>query len=84
MPVAEKHISWSESSAESLTKYGVFAITVLCASYSFSLFNDNVLNDKVWGMYSGGGFIQIAIGIIILIVGILMLRWETGRGKRYS
>ncbi len=67
-----------------LTDNVYIGIIIHAVNNSFSLFNDNVLNDKVWGMYSGGGFIQIAIGIIILIVGILMLRWETGRGKRYS
>ena len=51
---------------------------------SFSLFNAGVLNDKVWSMYSDGGFIQIVVGIIILIIGILMLRWEMDRGKRYG
>ena len=59
-------------------------IIIHAVNNSFSFFNASVLNDKVWSMYSGNEFIQMAVGIIILIIGILMLRWEMGRGKRYG
>ena len=48
-------------------------IIIHAVNNSFSLFNAGVLNDKVWSMYSDGGFIQIVVGIIILIIGILMV-----------
>lgn len=67
-----------------LTDNVYIGIIIHAVNNSFSLFNKSVLNDKVWNRYSGDGFIQISVGIIILIVGILMLRWETGRGKRYD
>ena len=67
-----------------LTDNVYIGIIIHAVNNSFSLFNAGVLNDKVWSMYSDGGFIQIVVGIIILIIGILMLRWEMGRGKRYG
>lgn len=67
-----------------LTDNVYIGIIIHAVNNSFSLFNAGVLNDKVWSMYSGNEFIQMAVGIIILIIGILMLRWEMGRGKRYG
>ena len=67
-----------------LTDNVYIGIIIHAVNNSFSLFNAGVLNDKVWSMYSGNEFIQLAVGIIILIIGILMLRWEMGRGKRYG
>ena len=67
-----------------LTDNVYIGIIIHAVNNSFSLFNASVLNDKVWSMYSDGGFIQIVVGIIILIIGILMLRWEMDRGKRYG
>ena len=67
-----------------LTDNVYIGIIIHAVNNSFSLFNAGVLNDKVWSMYSDGGFIQIVVGIIILIIGILMLRWEMDRGKRYG
>ena len=67
-----------------LTDNVYIGIIIHAVNNSFSFFNAGVLNDKVWSMYSDGGFIQIVVGIIILIIGILMLRWEMGRGKRYG
>ena len=65
-----------------LTDNVYIGIIIHAVNNSFSFFNAGVLNDKVWSMYSDGRFIQIVVGIIILIIGILMLRWEMGRGKR--
>ena len=67
-----------------LTDNVYIGIIIHAVNNSFSFFNASVLNDKVWSMYSGNEFIQMAVGIIILIIGILMLRWEMGRGKRYG
>ena len=67
-----------------LTDNVYIGIIIHAVNNSFSFFNASVLNDKVWSMYSGNEFIQMAVGIIILVIGILMLRWEMGRGKRYG
>ena len=67
-----------------LTDNVYIGIIIHAVNNSFSFFNAGVLNDKVWSLYSDGGFIQLAVGIIILIIGILMLRWEMDRGKRYG
>ena len=66
-----------------LTDNVYIGIIIHAVNNSFSFFNIYVL-DKVWGMDSGYGFIQMPVGITLLIFGLLMLRWETGRGKRYS
>lgn len=66
-----------------LTDNVYIGIIIHAVNNSFSFFNIYVL-DKVWGMDSGYGFIPMPVGITLLIFGLLMLRWETGRGKRYS
>lgn len=66
-----------------LTDNVYIGIIIHAVNNSFSFFNINVL-DKVWGMDSGYVFIQMPVGMILLIFGLLMLRWETGRGKRYD
>ena len=66
-----------------LTDNVYIGIIIHAVNNSFSFFNIYVL-DKVWGMDSGYGFIPMPVGITLLIFGLLMLRWEIGRGKMYS
>lgn len=49
----------------------------------FSLFNANVLN-KVWGMESWQPFMQIFLGVIMLVFGIFMIRNDVVKEKRKS
>lgn len=66
-----------------LTDNVYIGVVIHAVNNSFSFFNIYVL-DKVWGTNSGYGVIPMPVGIILLIFGLLMLRWETCRGKRYD
>lgn len=62
-----------------LTDNVYIGVVIHVVNNSFSAFNANVLN-KFWGQSYHQIFIQVSVGCILLVLGILMLRREAGKG----
>jgi len=61
-----------------LTDNIYIGVVIHVVNNSFSFFNVNILN-KFWGLNYRQTLIQVSIGCILLLLGILMLRHEAGK-----
>jgi len=63
-----------------LTDNIYIGVVIHVVNNSFSLFNVNILN-RFWGLNYSQTLIQVSVGCMLLLFGILMLRREAGKGR---